>query len=366
MSFLISLIPAIIVLGVLIIIHEFGHFLACRICGVKVEKFSIGFGPEVISWQGRETRYVVSLLPLGGFVKPAGESVAELDSAGPKPGDYLAAPLFSRIFIVTAGVIMNYLLAIVLFTVIFMIGRPIPGTTIGGFVDGYPAKTSGLQVKDRIFAIQDKPVATWQEMMTALETAPSGELQLKVDRGGKETVVKLAPKEEQVKDLFGKEVHVRRLGITPDPHASRFEKYAFGPSLHKGWDTTVFLTVMTHKAIFYMLMGKLSVKAISGPIGIINMTGEAANLGLPYVLQIMATLSVSLAVINLLPIPALDGGHLLFLLIEAVTRRRVSLRVQERATQVGFFLLLGLMVVIIFNDLNNVSAFDKIKNLFNK
>src|SRR5687768_17402687 len=115
MHFLMSIIPAALVLGVLIIIHEFGHFIACRLTGVKVEKFSIGFGPEVLHWQGKETRYSISLLPLGGFVKPAGESISEVENAEPKPGDYLAAPLLSRIFIVVAGVIMNYLLAFVIF-----------------------------------------------------------------------------------------------------------------------------------------------------------------------------------------------------------------------------------------------------------
>lgn len=363
MSFLASIIPALIVLGVLIIIHEFGHFLACRISRVRVEKFSIGFGPEIFSWQGKETRYAVSLFPLGGFVKPAGESISEVDAVGMKPGDYLAAPLGARIFIVVSGVLMNYFLAFALFVVIFLIGRPVAGTTIGGFVEGYPAKTSGLQTGDKIIAVDERPVKNWQELTGTLGTASSS-VRLAVDRKGEPVSIQLAPKVETIKDLFGQLHEVKRLGITPDPQASEFERFGLLGALRAAWETEVFLTVMTHKAIFYLLLGKLSVKTISGPIGIITMTGTAAQLGLPYVLQLTATLSVSLAVINLLPIPALDGGHLLFLLIEAVRRKRVSLAFQERATQVGFFLLLTLMVFIIYNDLVNVDAFEKIKNLF--
>ena len=153
MSFLTSLGPTIIVLGVLIVIHEFGHFLACRMSGVKVEKFSIGFGPEIFHWQGKETRYAVSLFPLGGFVKPAGETFGELGASGAKKGDYLAAPLLSRIFIVVAGVLMNYFLAYALFVFMFVVGKPVPGTTVGEFVADFPAISSGMQIGDKILSV---------------------------------------------------------------------------------------------------------------------------------------------------------------------------------------------------------------------
>ncbi len=367
MSFLMSIIPSLLVLGILIVIHEFGHFMACRLTGVKVEKFSIGFGPEIMHWQGKETRYAVSLFPLGGFVKPFGETVNEVDEAGgSKPGDYLSAPLLSRMFIVVAGVVMNYVLALVLFVVIFMIGRPIPGTTIGTFVDGYPAKTSGLQAGDTVLQVNGQNVSTWKEMTDQLEHAPDAPLSLRVSRGGAEQSFEVTPKVDEVKDVFGKTITLKRLGITPDPKANKFEQYGFLQACQESWNTVVFMTVTTHKAIFYMLMGKMSLKAISGPIGIITMTGVAANLGMTYVLQLAATLSISLAVVNLLPIPALDGGHFFFLLIEAIQRKRVSLAFQERAAQIGFFLLLTLMAFIIYNDLVNIDAFGKILGVFKK
>ncbi|MBI3317351.1 MAG: RIP metalloprotease RseP [Candidatus Omnitrophica bacterium] len=370
MSFFFSLIPAILVLGILIIIHEFGHFIACRLTHVKVEKFSIGFGPEIFHWQGKETRYAVSLFPLGGFVKPAGESVSETGPEGPKPGDYLAAPLLARIFIVVAGVGMNYILAFLLFAAIFMMGRPVPGTVINGFVEGYPAKTSGFLMGDRIVQIQGQDVSTWTQMTQALDAAPEGEIEILVERKSEGVAailsLRITPRLEVLSDLFGEQARVKRLGVTPHPQAQEYERFGLMESLAKAWQTSVMLTVLTHKALFYLATGRLSVKNMQGPIGIITMAGTAAQLGISYVLQLAANLSISLAVFNLLPVPALDGGHLLFLLIEAIRRKRVSLEVQERATQVGFALLLMLMGVIIYNDLANLNVFEKVKDIFIK
>lgn len=369
MSFLISLIPTLIVLGILILIHELGHFIACRLTGVRVEKFSIGFGPEIFRIQGPETAYVISLLPLGGFVKPAGEMVSEVEGEEPKPGEYLAAPWLSKVFIVTAGVIMNYFLAVVLFSWVFMLGRPIPGTVIGGFIDGYPAQASALSAGDRIISINGHGVDTWQKMTEEINRFEGGELLLTVekkDTPGAIYDVRLTPKVENATDLFGKPVTAKRLGVTPSPESQVFEKFPFSQAVVKGADSVISLTVLTHKAIFYMITGRMSARAMSGPIGIVAMTGSAAKLGLPYVIQLAASLSVSLAVINLLPIPALDGGHFFFLLWEGITRRRISYKVQERLTQAGFALLMVLMVFVIYNDLLNLSVIEKVKSFFIK
>lgn len=369
MSFLLSIIPTIIVLGVLIFIHELGHFLACRMTGVRVEKFSIGFGPEIFHWQTKRTRYAVSLLPLGGFVKPAGEALSEVGDKGLQEGDYLAAPLPARIFIVIAGVLMNYFLAFALFAVLFTLGRPVPGTIIGKMMENYPAATSGLQVGDKVVQVGDEQVRSWVDLTEELSAFPGNPIPLVVERSSENGMVEWVPltvpaKSETVKDVFGKSIQVKRLGIMPSAEAVEFEKYAFPKSLVRAWDTGVYLTVMTHKAIFALFTGQMSLKTLAGPVGIISITGTQAKLGLPYLLQLMATLSISLAVINLLPIPALDGGHFLFLLIEAFRRKPVSLKAQEKASQIGFALLMTLMVFVIYNDLVNLNAFEKIKTLF--
>lgn len=362
MHFLISLIPTLIVLGILIIIHEFGHFIACRLTGVRVEKFSIGFGPEILHWQGKQTRYAISLLPLGGFVKPAGESISEVESSGPKAGDYIAAPLLVRIFIVVAGVAMNYILAFIIF-VFLLLWLGAPGTKVGGMVEGYPAATSGLQVHDRIVSVNGQGVETWMDLLKELQKY-DGPISLEVERGHKIFPISIVPVQVEGMDPVGKTFKTKRIGIQPEPNV--LIKVGPGRALREAFHTEVYLAVKTHEAIFQLIAGKLSIKAISGPIGIVSMTGTAVQLGLPYLLQLTATLSVSLAVINLFPIPALDGGHLLFLLIEATRRKRVSLRFQERATQIGFVLLLMFMTFVIYNDLVNIDAFDKLRGMFLK
>ena len=182
MNSLISVLPALIVFGILIIVHEFGHFIACRLSKVRVEKFSIGFGPELFHWQSGETRFSISLFPLGGFVSPAGEEASKVGPEGPKPGDFLAASVLSRIFIVISGVAMNYVLAFVVFWAVFMIGRPMPGTVVGGFVKGYPAEASLLKVSDKILKVNDKTVANWKDILDRFDETTGAMIKLNIER----------------------------------------------------------------------------------------------------------------------------------------------------------------------------------------
>lgn len=366
MNLLFSLIPTAIVLGILILVHEFGHFLACRISGVRVEKFSIGFGPKLVSFKGKETEYVISLFPFGGYVKPSGESVSEVEAGQLRPYDYLAAPVWKRIFIVVAGVLMNYLLSFVLFVAIYMIGRPVPLAQIGDFVKDYPAEASGLQKGDRVVAIDGAPVKLWAELTEKLNQVTREEVGLRVIRQEKELTVKVPVRLEPMKDVFGKTHTVPRMGILPDQEAFIVEKLSFSVALKEALVTEVNLAVMTYKGLFYLVTGRLSLKTISGPIGIMAMTGTAAKLGIVYLLHLTAILGISLAVINLLPIPALDGGHLVFLLMEAVRGKQVSLKFQERVTQIGFTFLMILMVLVLYNDIINLQVFDRIKAAFGR
>lgn len=369
MNSLMSILPALIVFGVLIIVHEFGHFIACRISKVRVEKFSIGFGPELFHWQSGETRFSISLFPLGGFVSPAGEEASKVGSEGPKPGDFLAAPVLSRIFIVISGVAMNYILAFLVFWAVFMIGRPMPGTVIGGFVKGYPAEASLLKVHDKVLAVDGQAVGNWKDILERFDQAPGAVIQLTVERPGMSAkpellTIPIEPKIEDAKDLFGKSVRMRRVGITPDPEVYVAEQYGPLQSLQKAWDLEVFHTVLTHKALFYLMTGQISPKNLMGPLGIIQVSGQAAKAGIATLLQLLAILSVSLAVINLLPLPALDGGHLVFLLIELVTRRRINPALQEKITTGGFILLMVLMVFVVYNDFVNLEILQKIQKFF--
>ncbi len=369
MENIISLIPAIIVFGVLIIVHEFGHFVACRLSGVRVEKFSIGFGPELFHWQAKETRFSISLLPLGGFVSPAGEEVSKVGPEGPKKGDFLAAPVLSRIFIVIAGVAMNYLLAFVIFWTIFTIGRPVSAAVVGGFVKGYPAEESLLKKGDKILSVDDIEVKTWQDVLDRFNDSKSSMIKLniarKVDDATNELLtIQIKPKIEEIRDVFGKTATLKRVGITADMASNVSEKYPLGTALVKAWQLEVYQIVMTHKALYYLVTGQVSPKHLMGPIGIVQLSGQAAQAGVITLLQLLAILSISLAVINLLPFPALDGGHLIFYLWELITRRRVNPVWQERLTAAGFFILMTLMVFVLWNDIVNLQIFEKIKNLF--
>lgn len=364
-----SLLPALVVFGALVIVHEWGHFIACRLSGIRVEKFSIGFGPELFHWQSKETRFTLSLFPLGGFVSPAGEEASKIGPEGAKPGDFLAAPVGARTFVVVSGVVMNYVLAFVLFWVVFVIGRPQPGTVVGSFVKGYPAEASLLKAGDKILKVNSAPVADWKKVLEALDRASGDSVRFDVLRpasGGKAEplVILIKPKLEKTQDVFGKSFVSRRVGILPDPKVIVTERYGFFPALGKAWDLEVSQAGLTHKAIFYLVTGRISPKNLMGPLGIIQLSGQAAAAGLATLLQLLAVLSVSLAVINLLPFPALDGGHLIFLVCEAVTHRRLSPVLQEKITTGGFVLLMILMVFVLYNDLVNMQIIIKIKSLW--
>ena len=358
-----QIIPTLLILGFLIFIHELGHFLACRWSKVAVEKFSIGFGPEIICWKGRETAYAISAIPLGGFVKPRGESFSDLQDGAVQPGDFLAASKWQRLIILLAGVLMNYAIAAILLVPVFHFGHPVLKAKIGGFVSGYPAETSDLRVGDEIVYVNDKPVHQWQEMTELIFENPFPTLKLQVKREGQVIPVEVKPRTDEAKDVFGDKRRISRIGISPSKEFE-IEKFGWGMSCLKAIQTTGTITALTYKGVWRLVTGRMSVRTLSGPIGIMAMAGSAAQVGWSALLQLTAMISISLAVVNLLPIPALDGGHVLFLLIGLLKGGEVSQRSQERATQIGFAFLIALMVFVIYNDLLTIGAFERVKAMF--
>lgn len=365
MPMIMNLLPALVVLGVLIFIHELGHFLACKLYGVRVDKFSIGFGPEIFHFQGKETRYAISLIPLGGFVKPSGESHQEVGAEGLKPYDFLAKGPGVRFVIAAAGIIMNFVLAYVLFAAVFILGRPILSAKIGGLVEGYPATASQLKSGDKVLEVNGAKVASWRELTGAIQTAGEKEIAFHIEREGSDQTVLVLPKVEEVNDAFGKKHRISRIGILPSDEYY-VEKYAPVQAFREAGVTLGNFTALTFKSIGYLATGRLSMKAVSGPIGIFAIASKTAKLGIVHLLQLTALLSASLAIFNVLPFPPLDGGLLLFTLIEWVGRRQVSFRVQDWVTKAGFALLMLLMVFVMYNDLANLAVFEKIKNLIHR
>jgi len=361
-----KIISTLIALGVLIFVHELGHFLACRVSRVGVQKFSIGFGPELLSWQGKETRYSISLIPFGGFVKPQGETYEEIKKrGGGVPGDYISAPIGNRFLILIGGVAMNFLFAYFLFVLLFMLGRPVESTTIGEFVEGYPASQSDLRVGDQVKHLNGKAVSNWQELKFQILESTDEVITFTVERDGELLNIPVMVQFEEGTDIFGQVRRVPRIGIKPSQEMM-IEKYGLSAALVKAGQLELKLSALTCEALGRLVTGRLSLKAVSGPIGIVSMAGDAVQMGLATFLQFLGLLSVSLAVINILPIPALDGGHLFFLFIEAIFRKPVSLSLQERMTQIGFFFLMGLMLLVVYNDLINVGAMEKFQNFSGK
>lgn len=354
----------VLVLGLLIFIHEMGHFLACLLTGIRVEKFSIGFGRELAAFERKGTRYAISVIPFGGFVKPAGESYEEFDEGGraPEPTDFVSKGVGARALVIVAGASMNYLLAFVLFTALFVLGKPTLAPVIGALKEDFPAARAGVAVGDRVLAVNEAPVASWSGLTEAILEAPTSEIRLRLARDGEEREVTVSAEIEEGQNVFGETRAVKRIGILPaDLYIE--ERYGLARSLEEAARTQWEFTLLTYGALWRIVTGRLSPKTLSGPLGILVMTSRSAKMGLSYLLYMTAVLSLSLAIFNLLPFPALDGGHLAFLALEAVRRKPVSRAIMERSTQVGFLLLMLLMVFVLYNDLVRLEVFDRISSL---
>ena len=339
---------AVLVLGVLIFVHELGHFLVAKRAGVSVLKFSLGFGPKIAGFTRGGTEYVLSAIPLGGYVKMLGEDpkeeVADLERS------FSAKPIGWRSLIILAGPGSNFLLAIAIFWVVFMVGVPTLATKVGEVMEGFPAREAGLLRGDRIVAIEGQPIEKWEELAKQIHQSPGRPVRLTVEREGQRFDVAVAPKATKQKNLFGEEQEIGLLGIAPAEEflTERTNPItAFGRAVYKTYDLSVLILITFGK----LLQGVVPAKTIGGPLLVAQMAGEQARLGVLNLLFFTALLSINLAILNLLPIPILDGGHLFFALIEAARGKPVSLKKREMAQQVGLVLLVALMIFAFYNDI---------------
>jgi regulator of sigma E protease len=339
---------AVLVLGVLIFVHELGHFLVAKRAGVSVLKFSLGFGPKIAGFTRGGTEYLLSAIPLGGYVKMLGEDpkeeVADLERS------FSAKPIGWRSLIILAGPGSNFLLAIAIFWVVFMVGVPTLTTKVGEVMEGFPAREAGLLRGDRIVGIEGQPIEKWEELAKQIHQSPGRPVRLTVEREGKRFDVTVAPKATKQKNLFGEEQEIGLLGIAPAEEflTERTNPItAFGKAVYKTYDLSVLILITFGK----LLQGVVPAKTIGGPLLVAQMAGEQARLGILNLLFFTALLSINLAILNLLPIPILDGGHLFFALIEAARGKPVSLKKREMAQQVGLVLLVALMIFAFYNDI---------------
>ena len=451
-----TVVSFVVVLGVLIFIHELGHFLVAKWSGVGVERFSLGFGPVLLRLRRGETEYCISAIPLGGYVKMMGEE-SPLEGGGTgivePQKSFSEKPVWTRFLIVFAGPGMNFVLAAFLVMVVFLIlGRPGVPAVVGRIEPGSPAGEAGLRPGDRVVAIDGQPIVQWEELLETLQHSQGGTVQATLRRGEEERKVALAPRKTKQRDLFGDERDVWEIGARPHDPARIGEVVAGRPaakaglkagdvvvaldgkpimdweelaeSIHKrpGRETqlvieregkrldvtvtpelgklpfptgeekevgqigigravpsavyvrpdpltavnqavtwTADVTGLTLWSLWKLVKRDIPASTIGGPIQIAVAAGQQARLGMEYLIRFTAVISVNLAVLNLLPIPMLDGGHLFFFVIEAVVGRPLSVRKREIAQQVGFFFLILLMVFAVYNDLTRIDLFRFLK-----
>jgi len=348
---LITILSTAVVLGVLIFVHELGHFLMARKLGVTVLRFSLGFGPVLFKVKRGDTEYCLSLIPLGGYVKMLGEEPEEAVDPQDVPGSFSHQPVWKRFWIVAAGPLSNFLLAIVIFSGLYALaGMPEMTTEIGTVGADSPAAAAGLQPGDKVISINGRVLANWDDLSETIQRLGTKPLELEVERDRGRFPLMVEPEVRQVKNLFGETIDRPVIGITA---AGKFEIRSVNPasavyySLVQTWNLSklFFLTVVK------LIQRVLPMETLGGPIMIAQMAGQQAQEGLLNFLNFMALISVNLGILNLLPVPVLDGGHLFFFLLEAILGRPIAVNKLAAAQKVGMVLLIMLMVFVFYNDI---------------
>ncbi|NWG01351.1 MAG: RIP metalloprotease RseP [Syntrophaceae bacterium] len=342
----------IIVLGILVFVHELGHFLLAKRLGVGVLTFSLGFGPKLVGRKWGETQYQISVFPLGGFVKLIGENPEEVVKEEDRHRSFSVAPIWKRALIIGSGPFFNFFLAVALFSLINMfVGTPLPPSSkIGEVSPGLPAESSGLKKGDIILSIDGEAIERWDDLSRIIRGSKGKTLLLKVKREAVVLEINVTPKPSTQKNLFGEEVQTFIIGITPFDEVA-VQKVnpitAVGTGILQTWNG-IQLTVI---GIVKIIQRVIPAKEIGSPIMIAKLAGEQARKGIVSLALFTAIISINLGLINLFPIPILDGGHFLFLGLEAILRRPLSVKKMEIAQQVGLIFLILLMLFAIYNDL---------------
>ncbi len=345
-----TMIYALILLGILIFVHELGHFLFAKMLGVKVLKFSLGFGPTVVGKTYGETEYVISAVPLGGYVKMLGEEPGEELAESDKKRAFNFQPVWKRFTIVFAGPFFNLLFAAIVFFFIFVNGVPYLLPVVGDVTADSPAYKMGLKKGDRIEEISGLPVKRWDDMTEMIHNSAGKPLKMKIGRGSSEFDIVITPEKKAVKDIFGQSKEVGLIGIAPAGDTG-VERVNAPKSVVLAVDRTWELSALTIVFIVKLIQHIIPAETIGGPIMIFQMAGKQASQGAMNYFTFMAVISINLGVLNILPIPMLDGGHLMFIGIECARGKPLSEKALGVAQRVGFALLVTLMVFALYNDI---------------
>jgi regulator of sigma E protease len=363
------LLPFLFVLSLVVFFHELGHFLIARWCGVRILVFSIGFGPELVGFNDRHgTRWKIAAIPLGGYVKflgdenaasmPDGERLASME-AGDKAESFAFQPVAKRAAIVVAGPMANFLLALVIFAGVFMFyGKQSMSARVDTVQPNSAAATAGFQPGDLVVAINGTAIGDFADMQRLVSESAGDRLEITVDRKGTKLVFKATPDLKEVKDNFGNVHRIGILGITRSTAAEdlKFQPVSPPQAVWMGVQETWFVIDRTMSYIGGVVVGREAANQLGGPIRIAQMSGQVATAGFVALIHLAGVLSVSIGLLNLFPIPLLDGGHLLFYSIEAMRGRPLSERAQEVGFRIGLAIVLMLMIFATFNDIVHLAT----------
>jgi regulator of sigma E protease len=357
------IVPFLIVLTIVVFFHELGHFLVARWCGVAVKAFSVGFGPEIFGFTDRRgTRWKLSAIPLGGYVKFLGDMTeaggtdrSALDglSSDERKEAFVSKSVAARAAIVAAGPIANFVLAVAIFTAIYSVyGRQVTEARVDAIVVGSPAERAGFQQGDIVRAIDGVEIGNFADLQRIVGISADTELQVTVERGGSLVTLLATPERQEIEDRFGNKQRIGMLGISRATTAENVitERYSVPQAAVLAVQDTWFVVHRTMAFLGDLVVGRESTDQLGGPIKIAQISGQVAELGFLPLINLAAFLSISIGLINLFPIPILDGGHLAFYLIEAVRGRPLPEHIQEMSFRVGFAALMLLMLFTVWQD----------------
>ena len=350
-----SILVSLLVLSFLIFFHELGHFLAARWMGVKVEVFSIGFGSRIFSKQWGETEYRLAMIPLGGYVRMKGQDDADPTKRSFDPDSYNSLTPLGRIIILFAGPFANFLIAFIFYAMVAWMGANTLASSIGEVVDNTPAAKAGLQKDDKILAINGEPVRMWKEVGEMIQASGGATIDLSIERDGRQQTVYLTPEYRETENIFGETIQRMMIGVIASGELTQVN-YGLLGGFAVAWEQTVDASTLIVTGVEKLITGVVSADNVGGVVSIVDYTAKATEAGFVSLLLFAALMSVNFGVLNLLPIPALDGGHMLFNFYEMITRRPPSDQVLYTLTLGGWMILGGLMLLGLYNDINRIAA----------
>ena len=344
---------ALLILSFLIFFHELGHFTAARFFGVQVDVFSIGFGKKLLTKQIGKTEWTLSMIPLGGYVKMKGQDDSDPLFVSYDEDSYNVKKPWQRIIILLAGPFANFLLAFLLYLSISIIGVPKLLATVGDVNTTQPAYKAGVQVGDKIVQINGDKILYWEEIGTSIQKN-SLNLQVTVLRENEYIDLTITPELQKIKNRFNETIERKIIGIRPDINSTTTVQYGIDKSLDYAYTQTKNASMLIINGLQKLLSGLVPVEQLGGVVSIVDVTAKASNVGITALLFFTALISVNLGVLNLLPIPALDGGHIVFNLYEIITKRKPNEEIMYKLTLIGWVILLSVMLLGLYNDMNRL------------